>query len=110
MQLMPISMCQPGMRLGRNIYSEDGTVLLAENVELTRRLLDKLYEYGIDYLYIRDSRTDDIQIHQVRQLADLVTRGKTRPAWMDTMAKKRRKTLILCGDCHRSIHATTSSP
>jgi hypothetical protein len=54
--------------------------------------------------------TDDIQIHQIRQLADLVTRGKTRPAWMDTMAKKRRKTLILCGDCHRSIHATTSSP
>jgi hypothetical protein len=54
--------------------------------------------------------TDDIQIHQIRQLAELTTQGKTRPAWMDTMAKKRRKTLILCGACHQSIHTTASSP
>ncbi len=54
--------------------------------------------------------TDDIQIHQIRRLADLTTQGTTRPAWMDTMANKRRKTLILCGACHHAIHTTASSP
>jgi HD-GYP domain-containing protein (c-di-GMP phosphodiesterase class II) len=65
MRLMPINMCRPGMRLGKTIYNEEGTVLLAVNVELTQRLLDRLYYYGIDYLHIIDSRSDDIIIEDV---------------------------------------------
>ncbi|WP_436238001.1 HD-GYP domain-containing protein [Paenibacillus sp. LjRoot153] len=53
-------MCQPGMRLAKNIYNDDGMVLLAVNVELTQRLLDRLFSYGIDYIYIEDARTNDI--------------------------------------------------
>ncbi|MDR6552963.1 HD-GYP domain-containing protein [Paenibacillus qinlingensis] len=60
MLFMPINMCQPGMRLAKNIYNDDGMVLLAVNVELTQRLLDRLFSYGIDYIYIEDARTDDI--------------------------------------------------
>jgi putative nucleotidyltransferase with HDIG domain len=60
MLLMPINMCHPGMRLAKNIYNDDGMVLLAVNVELTQRLIDRLFTYGIDYVYIADSRTDDI--------------------------------------------------
>ncbi|MEY9092438.1 HD-GYP domain-containing protein [Paenibacillus sp. RC84] len=60
MRLLPISHCQPGMRLGRHIYNEQGAVLLAENVELTQSLLERLKTYGIDYLYIQDALTDDI--------------------------------------------------
>ncbi|TXK75864.1 HD-GYP domain-containing protein [Paenibacillus sp. N3.4] len=60
MLLMPINMCHPGMRLAKNIYNEDGMVLLAVNVELTQRLIDRLFSYGIDYIYIADSRTDDV--------------------------------------------------
>ncbi|MNI00002.1 Cyclic di-GMP phosphodiesterase response regulator RpfG [compost metagenome] len=65
MRLMPIGMCRPGMRLGKKIYSAEGAVLLAENVELTQRLLDRLYDYGIDYLHISDPRTDDILIRDM---------------------------------------------
>ncbi|MDD9265951.1 HD-GYP domain-containing protein [Paenibacillus sp. GCM10023248] len=60
MLLMPINKCQPGMRLAKNIYNEDGMVLLAVNVELTQRLIDRLFSYGIDYIYIADPRTDDV--------------------------------------------------
>ncbi|MCY9661229.1 HD-GYP domain-containing protein [Paenibacillus chondroitinus] len=60
MLLMPINKCHPGMRLAKNIYNEDGMVLLAVNVELTQRLIDRLFSYGIDYIYIADSRTDDV--------------------------------------------------
>jgi HD-GYP domain-containing protein (c-di-GMP phosphodiesterase class II) len=67
MRLMPINMCRPGMRLGKTIYNEEGNVLLAVNVELTQRLLDRLNHYGIDYLSIMDSRTDDIIIEDVIQ-------------------------------------------
>jgi HD-GYP domain-containing protein (c-di-GMP phosphodiesterase class II) len=65
MRLMPIAMCRPGMRLGKNIYSEEGTVLLTVNVELTQRLIDRLNGYGIDYLYIADPRTNDIEINDL---------------------------------------------
>ena len=50
-------------------------------------------------------QTDNIEIHQIRKLADLVGTGATgRPEWMTIMARKRRKTLVLCGTCHDSIH------
>jgi group II intron reverse transcriptase/maturase len=46
-----------------------------------------------------------VQVHQVRKLADLVTPGQPQPAWAQHMARKRRKTLIVCLPCHDSIHA-----
>jgi len=48
---------------------------------------------------------DDIQVHQVRKLADLNGNGKTdRPTWMNLMSSKRRKTLMVCRSCHDTIH------
>jgi hypothetical protein len=90
------------LRRNRNAIPRDHTPAPIRQREVAQRLLRGVCELC--------QGTDDIQIHQIRQLADLATRGTTRPAWMDTMANKRRKTLILCGDCHHSIHATTSSP
>ncbi|MGH8929826.1 MAG: hypothetical protein ACRDZO_04100 [Egibacteraceae bacterium] len=49
--------------------------------------------------------TDDIQVHHVRKLADLTAPGRAdTPAWMKTMARMRRKSLIVCGCCHDFIH------
>ena len=49
-------------------------------------------------------RTDDIQVHHVRSLADLDRPGHPQPPWAQVMAKRRRKTLVVCGDCHDHIH------
>jgi hypothetical protein len=47
-----------------------------------------------------------IEVHHIRKLADLRGRGrKERPAWAKRMAALRRKTLVVCRDCHDNIHA-----
>lgn len=48
----------------------------------------------------------NIQIHHIRKMADLKKKGrKERPAWMETMVAMKRKTLIVCRECHWNIHA-----
>jgi group II intron reverse transcriptase/maturase len=45
-----------------------------------------------------------MEVHQVRKLADLTKPGRPQPAWAHLMAKIRRKTLVVCADCHTAIH------
>jgi hypothetical protein len=45
-----------------------------------------------------------VQVHQVRKLADLAASGPNRPQWMNVMAHMRRKTLVVCQQCHDIIH------
>jgi len=40
----------------------------------------------------------------VRKLADLGNPGQPRPAWAELMARRRRKTLVVCPSCHHTIH------
>ena len=61
MRMMPITLCRPGMKLGKKIYSDEGIVLLAEEVELTETLIRKLAQNGINYLYIQDPKTEGIE-------------------------------------------------
>jgi group II intron reverse transcriptase/maturase len=49
---------------------------------------------------------ETVAVHQVARLADLGKPGPGQPAWAALMARKRRKTLIVCTDCHDHIHAT----
>ncbi|MDQ0902488.1 HD-GYP domain-containing protein [Paenibacillus sp. V4I7] len=62
MRIIPTMMCQPGMRLGKAIFTEEGQVLVGYQVELTFSMLKKLSQIGIDHLYIEDPRTHDVQI------------------------------------------------
>jgi group II intron reverse transcriptase/maturase len=64
--------------------------------ELTSRLLAGVCELC--------GQTAQTQIHQVRKLADLDRFGDTRPDWAALMARKRRKTLVVCPTCHEDIH------
>ncbi|WP_078492538.1 reverse transcriptase/maturase family protein [Streptomyces yerevanensis] len=45
-----------------------------------------------------------VEVHQVRRLADLTRPGWSQPAWAQVMAQMRRKTLVVCKACHDSIH------
>ncbi|WP_127571622.1 HD-GYP domain-containing protein [Paenibacillus xylaniclasticus] len=65
MRLMPISMCQPGMRLAKKIFSDEGLVLLAENIELTARMIRRLKETGFSFVYVMDKRLDDIVVPEI---------------------------------------------
>lgn len=66
--------------------------------ELIHRLLAERCE-------ICEARTN-LEVHHVRKLADLNRPGRRdKPAWVHLMAKRRRKTLVICRDCHEDIHA-----
>ena len=47
-----------------------------------------------------------VAVHQVAKLARLGKPGPGQPAWAALMARKRRKTLVVCHPCHETIHAT----
>ncbi|MCA1702597.1 MAG: maturase [Actinobacteria bacterium] len=49
-------------------------------------------------------QADEVQVHQIRKLADLNKPGKPQPEWMQIMAQRRRKTLVVCATCHANIH------
>jgi group II intron reverse transcriptase/maturase len=49
---------------------------------------------------------ENIEVHHIRKLADLNIEGRPeKPAWVKRMAARRRKTLVVCQDCHDAIHS-----
>lgn len=49
---------------------------------------------------------ENIVVHHIRHLKDLRQQGRRPvPAWVEKMAARRRKTLVVCAKCHREIHA-----
>jgi hypothetical protein len=48
--------------------------------------------------------TEEVVVHHIRKLTDLDQPGPSQPAWIKLMAKRRRKTLVVCTACHHAIH------
>jgi group II intron reverse transcriptase/maturase len=66
--------------------------------ELVKRLL-------ADTCELCGSR-QDCEVHHIRKLADLTIKGRSeKPAWVQIMAARRRKTLVVCRACHEAIHS-----
>ena len=51
--------------------------------------------------------TDDIHVHHVARLANLAKPGP-QPDWIKLMAKRRRKSLVVCHTCYDTIRSETS--
>jgi hypothetical protein len=48
----------------------------------------------------------NIEVHHIRALKDLKIKGrKEKPQWMQIMSARKRKTLMVCSQCHDAIHA-----
>jgi len=53
---------------------------------------------------------DGITVHHVKRLTDLNRYSTTTaPPWVETMRSSRRKTLIVCADCHGTIHQRSTT-
>jgi group II intron reverse transcriptase/maturase len=48
--------------------------------------------------------TGEVEAHHIGKLAHLGKPGQPQPPWVELMAQKRRKTLVVCAACHNSIH------
>ncbi|HDO7888693.1 TPA: hypothetical protein ACTEL0_000716 [Legionella pneumophila] len=45
-----------------------------------------------------------IEVHHIRKLADLNQKSNTElPEWKKRMIARRRKTLVVCHECHKKI-------
>lgn len=48
----------------------------------------------------------NVEVHHIRKLADIKRKGQNeKPQWVKNMIARRRKTLIVCKECHTNIHA-----
>jgi group II intron reverse transcriptase/maturase len=66
--------------------------------ELIKRLLAETCEVC--------GATENCEVHHIRKLADLKQKGRrAKPVWVQIMAARRRKTLVVCRPCHDAIHA-----
>jgi group II intron reverse transcriptase/maturase len=66
--------------------------------ELEQRLLAQHCEYC--------GSTEQVQVHHIRALKDLKKYdGREKPTWVKIMAARRRKTLVLCRECHQNVHS-----
>lgn len=55
--------------------------------------------------------TERIEMHHIRQLADLNKQGRReKPLWMQIMMARKRKSIPLCRTCHNEIHAKRPRP
>jgi group II intron reverse transcriptase/maturase len=66
--------------------------------EILQRLLSNICEHC--------ESTEKVEVHHIRKLADLKRKGRCEPPkWVQLMAARRRKTLVVCRSCHKKIHA-----
>ena len=75
----------------------------AERNELIKRLL-------ADECEMCGSK-EDVQVHHVRALRDLNVKGqRQKPKWVQIMAARKRKTLVVCRTCHLNAHDGSWKP
>ena len=76
---------------------------MANRTELIKRLLaDECEMCG---------STVDVEVHHIRALRDLNVKGQgEKPGWVQIMAARQRKTLVVCRTCHMDIHHGRSTP
>lgn len=65
MRYIPTFCLREGMKLGKNIYSSEGVVLLANDVILTDEYIQSLVKVCINGAYIEDDLSHDIHIKNV---------------------------------------------
>lgn len=51
--------------------------------------------------------TEKCEVHHVRKLVDIERqwRNREKPAWVERMLQIRRRTLVVCEECHHEIHS-----
>lgn len=61
MRLISIKSLREGMILGRTIWNEAGHPLLQEDIEMTGRVIARLIDLNIPYVYIKDEMSKNIE-------------------------------------------------
>ncbi|MFJ8257270.1 reverse transcriptase domain-containing protein [Peribacillus asahii] len=97
----PLTAYWGGISLAREknaVLIDSPPVIWNGRTELVQRLLAESCEIC--------GSQNDIEVHHIRALKDLERKGqKEKPRWVQIMAARQRKTLVVCHKCHNQIHA-----
>lgn len=85
------------LKCNRKAVINDNLIMRwASRTELEQRLLAQICEVC--------GTTKNIEVHHIRAMRDLQQPGrKEKPLWIEMMATRQRKTLVVCHDCHMNI-------
>lgn len=61
MRLVAVENIKPGTILSKSIHNESGQILIGKDVKLTERMIQRLIDLGITFIYIDDPHTKDIE-------------------------------------------------
>ncbi len=90
-----------GISLARNkeaVLNDHPYRVWNDRTEVEERLLASVCELC--------GSTENVEVHHIRALKDLQRKGRAeKPEWVKRMASRHRKTLVVCQNCHISIHA-----
>lgn len=62
MRLIATESLQPKMKLAEAVYNDKGQILVSPHIELSERMINRLIDRGVTFVYVADERTDDITI------------------------------------------------
>jgi group II intron reverse transcriptase/maturase len=87
------------LRRKKNAVLTDRTPppVIVHRKELINRLLEERCEIC--------EHPGAVQVHHIRNLADLDNPGQPQAAWKRHMARRRRKALVVCQTCHDAVHS-----
>ncbi|CAM4021445.1 HD-GYP domain-containing protein [Paenibacillus alkaliterrae] len=94
MRKVQIDQVKPGDKIAKPIFQENGNVLLGEGVELNDRYIERLRNFGIDFLFVEDGLTadlipeDTIREETRKQAVDMIF--KTMSSFKDQPVTKGR--------------------
>lgn len=69
MRLISTKVLQTGMVLGRTIWNEAGRPLLQKNVKVSEHIIRRLQQLNVQYVYINDKISANIEIQEVIPIA-----------------------------------------
>lgn len=76
--------------------------------ERRHQILERINARECELCGLQPKGASELEVHHVRKLKDIKQkyskRGASVPTWVLRMCSLRRKTLVVCKDCHRAIH------
>lgn len=64
MRLVATETIEVGVKLGKTITNKNGQVLLNKGVVLSKKMIQRLLDVGINHIYIEDARTNDVIVNE----------------------------------------------
>lgn len=87
MQKIPVKLAEPGMKLAKPVTRDNGMVVLAEGLELSDGIINKLKSMDVERIVVKGNPVDlgdagDSSWAQKAERLDYLFRGYSRDKWM----------------------------